>query len=186
MEDNARIRVDVDAGVVEVEGPEPFVREMLDRYAHVMARPGPRARGGTQKKRKAARKQAAENGGTSPKKKRGKAGRVELDEALRIDLQKQRNALAAYLKERNLKTQIEEAAAIAGFLRSALKRDTINDAEYVTALRIHGTRLPMNPRQVLVDAKNKKSYFHDEDGAFALTTTGLNFVEHDSLKKSDG
>jgi len=106
-----------------------------------------------------------------------------VDEVLSRDLQKRRSDLDAYLGKRNLKSQMEEAAAVSGFLKSTLGRQTMNDTEYVTVLRIQGRRLPKNPRQVLLDAKNKKGFFHDQGESFALTTTGINFVDHDSLKK---
>ena len=186
MEDNAKIRVDVDAGVVEVEGPEPFVREMLDRYAHVMERTTPSARGRANKKRKAARKQAADKGSTPPKGKRGRGGRVEIDDKLRQELQQQRQALLTYLGNRKLGSHRKEAAAIAGFLKEELNRPLMNETEYITVLKVAGRKLPEYARQVLIDAKNQGGLFLENGKSFELSAAGHNFVDHDSLKKSDG
>ena len=58
----------------------------------------------------------------------------------------------------------------------------MNEYQYVAALRTLGRRLPKTPRQVLLDAKNKKQFFYEDDSSFRLTNAGINFVEHDSLK----
>ena len=182
MEERFSVKVDVSSGTVEIEGPEPFVREMLDRYAHVMARPEPPARGGTQKNRKAARKQAADKVSTPPKGKRGRGGRVEIDDKLKDQLQKQRQALQAYLAKRKVTSHRAEAVVIAGFLKEELNRPFMNETEYVTALRVAGRKLPGHARQVLTDAKNQAGLFLESGDSFELSALGHNFVEHDSLK----
>jgi hypothetical protein len=182
MEENFRVKVDASAGIVEVEGPEPFVREMLDRYAPVIEpSPGKTARGKAKQKptrKLAAAKQTPEV--AQPKKDRVRG--VQVDEQLMENLAEHGPALAAYLEARNVASQKEEAAIIASFLASELGLPSINDTHYVTVLRKLGRRLPKNPRQVLVDAKNRKGFFYEEDSSFWLTTAGINFVEHDSLR----
>lgn len=186
MEERFRVKVDAGAGMVEVEGPEPFVREMLERYAPVIE---PRARTRAQKKASPkpsdgapTSKRAAEE--TRPR--RGRAAAVEADKELMDKLEDHRTELDAYLEARNVASQKEEAAIIASFLASELGLPSIDETHYVTVLRKLGRRLPKQPRQVLIDAKNKKGYFYEEDSSFRLTTAGVNLAEHDSLKGETG
>ncbi len=183
MEQTFRVRVDATAGTVEVEGPEAFVREMLDRYSSVVDRsPKPRTRkkpGRTSTKKVRPRAQTADAGDS----KKGRAARVEVDEKLREQLQPHLSAFATYLDERNVAARTEEAAVVASFLASKVGQESMDERQYVTVLRTLGRPLPKIPRQVLLDAKNKKQFFYEEGTSFRLTTTGLNFAEHESLKE---
>ena len=183
MEEKFKVKVDASSGIVEVEGPESFVREMLERYASLTEQ-APRAKAqATHRRPKSARKSGGhKEAGAAAKPKRKTGGPVEVDQALKQELQQHSQPLNAYLADRNLASQKEEAAAIAGFLSSNLDRATMDDIEYVTVLRIMGKKLPKNPRQVLIDAKNKMGFFFEDGTSFGLSTTGINFVEHDSLK----
>jgi hypothetical protein len=182
MEEKFRVRVDITARAVEVEGPESFVREMLDRYAsaiqHVPETPARR-----QGRRKPKGTRAKEPPPAVPTKARG--ARVNVDDALRQELQQHAGDLSTYVDQRKSASQKEEAAIVAGFL-ATLGYTSMSDAQYVTALKVLGRRLPKNPRQVLIDAKNKKGYFLEDGSSFGLSTVGTNFVEIDSLKSEDG
>jgi hypothetical protein len=183
MEEKFRVKVDASARIVEVEGPEPFVREMLDRYGTVIeSSPGKAARGKA-KQKPTGKLPAARRTPEVAQPKKARARGVQVDEQLMERLAEHGPALAAYLEARNVASKKEEAAIIASFLASKLTHSSMNDTQYVTVLRSLGRLLPKNPRQVLLDAKNKKHFFYGEGDSFKLTTTGINFVEHDSLKE---
>jgi hypothetical protein len=184
MEDRFRVRVDAGAGAVEVEGPESFVREMLDRYSAVLGRP-PEVRASVRRARgKRPKSTGAKEAPAPAPAAKARAVRVEVDEALQHELQQRAGDLHAYIEERKIASQTEEAAIVAAFL-GTLGYGSMNEAQYVTALRVLGRRLPKNPRQVLIDAKNKKQYFFEDGSSFVLSHTGTNFVEIDSLKSKD-
>jgi hypothetical protein len=184
MEERFRVKVDASAGAIEVEGPEPFVREMLERYAPVIEasarmRPQKKAR---QKPSGARPTSKPPSEAVRPRKPR--AGAVEADKELMHKLQEHRTDLAAYLEERKVASHKEEATIIASFLALKLGRPSMDENEYVAALRTLGRRLPKVPRQVLLDAKNKNQYFYEDDSSFRLTNAGINFAEQDSLKSA--
>jgi hypothetical protein len=182
MEERFRVKVDASAGVVEVEGPEAFVREMLDRYDSLTQSPLGK-RGRRKARRKAAEKAGdAKRAGEVARPRKGRAGAVEADKELMDKLEGRRTDLAAYLDERRVTSQPEEAAIIASFLASRLDSPSMNESQYVAALRTLGRRLPRHPRQVLLNAKNRNQFFYDDDSSFRLTNAGINFAEHDSLK----
>jgi len=182
MEDRFRVKLDASARMIEVEGPESFVREMLDRYDSLTESPAGKERPRKARRKAAPAKQTPEV--AQPKKARPRG--MQVDEQLMERLAEHGPALAAYLDERNVASQKDEAAIIASFLASKLGLPSINETHYVTVLRKLGRRLPRHPRQVLVDATNKKGFFYKEDSSFRLTTAGMNFVEHDSLKGETG
>jgi hypothetical protein len=182
MDERFKVRVDTTAKAVEVEGPESFVREMLDRYSSVIQQ-APEVRARRQGRRKPRGTRTKEPPAPPPTKARG--ARVNVDDALLQELQEHAGDLQTYVDQRKSASHNEEAAILAGFLGS-LGYTSMNEAHYVTALKVLGKRLPKNPRQVLIDAKNKKGYFFEDGLSFVLSTVGTNFVEIDSLKRQDG
>jgi len=190
MEDRARIRIDTSSGVLEVEGSEPFVREMFDSWQDLLKeRPtaSPSAGQTTDKpKARAPRRRPAK---PATEAKPDKPNVSDLDESVLRELAERRDDLRSYLDERKTRSNVQEVAAIARFLWLNFNIELMDERHYVAALKALNKAAPKFARQVLVDAKNKKGFFYSEGSTFRLTPIGVAFADQDSLKvkaTSDG
>jgi len=183
MEENARVRVDSSAGLVEVEGSEAFVREMLDRFAGVLARTEVKADGKPRGSRKGKGRDGGRPKAEAPRE--GKARRSkqpQLNEELRKQLNEHLSDLNSYLEERKIESQPEEAALIARFLGSKLGIEAMDDRQYATVLMTLGRELPVSPYQVLKHGVSRNHLFYQDGAAYRLTGNGITFADSDSLK----
>lgn len=182
-----KLKIDIIAGVVEVEGEIDFVREIYKDFKELVKKP-PIENSRFSAVNKDSKEQPFDSEADPKKKKRGGSNRGTPDyiQELADKLDTGKVKLTDFFKERKASSGFETNTIFVYFLEKEFKQSKINVNHIYTCYKLLGIKSPGALRQNLADTAFKKLWINTasmED--IRVTGKGENLVLHELTKGNE-
>jgi len=176
-ETTAKLKINSKEGIIEVEGSEKFIFQMLNEHKELFI---------PQKEKITPPKEDLEQEGEGDKIKRRKIP-PETIEAIDVDL----NAgvdypdLKDFYNKKKPVSFIEKTTLFTYYLKEYKKIEEATPGHLLTCYRGVGSKLPKNIPQTILDAKNLKGWMTTDSGKniAKISNLGINLVEQELPRK---
>lgn len=184
-----KAKIDLKAGIIELEGSEAFVRSYLDEFKTMVSAkkteevkidPPPEK----DKKTKATPKvKTPTNSGKQPSKTKSSAKKVQAE---RFDIHGEGDvpSLEKFMEEKSPGTANDQRVAVIGYyLTELLGNEYFTEGQVEYAYKMLKLARPGNLHQILLNAKNRKDFFesHPDDNYKWALTRGCEIFVSDKL-----
>ena len=165
---DVKLRIDQGQGILEVEGNEEFVREILQKYAINTVQKeikGKSARGNTSKKNE-----------TKPKLRKKRTTKKSYKPISNLEIAD----LKTFCNEKKPSNNFEHNLAFIYFLEKKKNVKNISEDHIFTCYRLMNKPVPGNLYQSLIDTRRRKMWIETDDtNDLNVTTIGENYVLHE-------
>lgn len=185
-----KLRIDLNLGVLEVEGEETFVTSIYDDFKkELMARvKAPEAAPKPTDAPKPATPDDSSRVNGSKSKSRAKGSKESYSIIKDLDLTATSNgtSLKDFYKQKAPATLAETNVVFVYYLKETASVNKVDLDHVFTCYRDVGARLPGAFKQSVADASSKKGWLDTESfDDIKLSLIGRNYVEHDLPKKGE-
>lgn len=174
----AKIKIDKNLGIIEVEGTEIFVKEMIEKYGTLIL---------TSVKKPDIPPKAPPEQGKPEGVKRRKPATVSV-EAVEIDLNSGANysSLKDFYNTKQPESFIEKTTLFTYYLKQFKEIQEATPGHLLTCYRSVGSKLPKNIPQTILDAKQKGWLAPDSSvNSAKIGNIGINLIEHELPKRKE-
>lgn len=163
MANTTKLRIDLTQGTLDVEGSEPFVREIYREFKDRLDGIGPKERkNGTERRNK-----------RSPESKSRGNGKKEVRQVKDLNLEPtERPSLRKIYRSYKKLTRNEKFLVYLVYLKDNLGIERVTADHIYTCMKAVGDKVPQTLRQILSNSKNKTGWFDIRDGTIELTRRG--------------
>ena len=174
----SRIRLNIDKGILEVEGREGFVLQVYEDFKQSTLESRPQA--SESRKRVKEQEGVVRENGKKPRSSKGPRAKPRVLENLNLAASNGRLSLRDYYTQFAAKTNFERNLIFVYYLQNELKLETITaDHVYSCYAAVKG-KYPTAMVQSLYDTNHKRRWLNTESiEDIKLTTVGVNHLEHD-------
>jgi hypothetical protein len=183
----AKAKINLNEGVIELEGTEEFVRAYLDEFKELFKKPSAPMDGSQRLEYEATP--------TTPKKANSKKSGGSKKSAPKVtaerfDIHGNENipSLQTFFDEKKPgKANGDIIAVIGCYITEKLGNETFTEGQVEYAYKMLNISRPNHLRQIMVNTKNSKDYFeqNEEGGGWKLTRTGEIFVSEQLPGKTE-
>jgi hypothetical protein len=172
-----KLKIDLNNGVLEVDGEEDFVKEIYKEYKDRMltsfSKAAPDLKNVPESPTATAGKKAIKSSSKSPRK-----------ENYSLIKEIQLGELKAFYDSKSPKTGFEKNVVFVYYLQKILKLQNISPDHIYTCYKLMSVPLPKAIRQSLVDTYHSKTWIDSSNmNDLVVLTVGENVVEHDLPRK---
>jgi hypothetical protein len=182
-----RLKIDIHAGLVEVEGDEEFVKQVYEDFKASLGthKESPKTSSQVDRTPSPKQKSSTNNGA---KKKTGKSvkGSYTYEHELASKLDSGSSKLTTFYNERYPSSGFEQNALFVYFLEKILKKANITVDDVYTCYKFLDKPNPTALRQSLIDTSNKKQWLNTssmED--IKISSKGDKLVSYDLKNKPE-
>ena len=192
MSTNAKVKIDLTTGIIELEGSEAFVTKYLDEFKAKVGQPIPTTPAYKPRlPRKASRSAKTASEQTTPKdRKKSVPKKIEIEEfETNGDTKLHIPSLKAFLDEKKATTSSTKMIVAVGYyVTYLLKQPEFSEGNIEFAykvLRVSGR--PTHLHQTIINKKNTDSWFEDgtESTRWKLSRVGQLYVEETMQDEGD-
>ena len=173
-----RLRIDLAAGNLEIEGDEALVREIYHDFKEEL-------RNGKQiEHRRAQHEPTGHNGVRKARAASPRKESFEINKNLDLYGKSGRPKLADFYAEKQPETAVEKNAVFVYYLKKLLEYGPVKPGDVYTCYAAVKSKMPGSFRQSLADTSSRKYGFIDAANMDDITIPlrGVQFVEHDLPK----
>ena len=183
---NTRLKIDLDEGILEVEGTEAFVKSIYEEFKSGLL--GKAGKEGTEHRNRRAKqihppKTEGEMGSRRHKKKPASYAIVK---DLDLSGKKNKQSLRDFFKLKSPSTNMEKNVVFIYYLQKTAAVEGITANHVYSCYKDVGIKIPQALEQSLIDTAHHKGWIDTSSmDNLKVATPGENFVEHDLPKKKE-
>lgn len=174
MANTTKLRIDLTQGTLDVEGSEPFVREIYREFKDRLDGIGSKERkNGTERRNKK---------GTGGNSKANGKKEVRSVKGLNLEPTEGPSLREVYRSYKKL-TRNEKFLVYLVYLKDNLGTEKVTADHIYTCMKAVGDKVPQTLRQILSNSKNKTGWFDIRNGTIELTQRGRGYHQKELENK---